>query len=726
MTMDTNPESVTQTTTADNPEKEPLPDSQQEGDEEVAEQLVGDTMEVDDQSSLAASAESESEPNSPTAQEQGNHCNGNKIESENYAIANGGIESNLEAVADENVGKGAIDFNESGLNSKEESAEGEAVQESFESFAIDGAVSNESGENKGFDDSVDRENKDQVSNDLAECNVDETAAAATDGAHVKAEKEHNGEMVNQDEEASESESDSEGDDEEETKTEEEIPDGDSNADLHELLAFSKSRLEKVPKAPPVEAPVEEYDEEQEEEEEAVESETQEDNSSQVMNAEEELEIAKKKLLAAEQLAAEDYVIADPTVSLSSPPAPPQPPQTMSPRSLNMNLQQPTQSARSSPPVDLLKIAEQKVKQAEMKAKQDEIETSSTAGEVVKPAVTTTKRSEANAELWALLNYSKKRLETGATPQMSKSASKKEGKDDVSVSSKTSKRSLSSKKSITSKASEVGSVNGRAPVSEVSAGGMNLGADFNKEAGSTSTKEGDTTFPDVRNNDDGDEGSVGSEMKNSIEEDEESHNSDNESSSSEEEDEEDELPDFLKSDDNEEVDPEEAKRLYQAARSYGASILSVSEEKLSDVQMLQAIAIAEEAAKKGESKFSTKSSLFKLHEAKMEDLRAFLDFSGSEKKSDAEESSSDSTTRKQSQSAQVGWGIGKGRLIKKVGSVFQDFKQRCEEIDERKQQARKSQPSNKEILSAALMDLKKELDNYEAVQVMKRKASTEGK
>ncbi|KAL7472681.1 hypothetical protein ACHAXS_013051 [Conticribra weissflogii] len=723
MTMDTDPASVTQTTSVESPDKEPLPDTRQGGGEEAKYQLDGDTVEADDQASFAASADSESGSTSPAEQEHDDCCIGNENETEQYPKVNGDMKDDLGVVTDGKGGDRANEMNESGVETKEECTMDEAVRKPTECFAVEGAVCNDQEESMGFDDNVIKENKDEVSNSTAECNADENAAA--DESLVKAEELY-GEKENQDEEASESESDLEEDDEEETRKEEEMPEGDSNADLHALLAFSKSRLEKVPRASPAEAPVEENCEEDEEGELAVENETNAGQPIQVLKEEEELEIAKKKLLAAQQLAEEDDAFAPTTLPVSSPPAPPQPPQTMSPRSLNMNLQQPTQSARSSPPVDLLKIAEQKVKEAEMKAKQDEITTSSTSGEVVKPAVSTTKRSEANAELWALLNYSKRRLETGATPQMGKSASKKDGKDDVSVSSKTSKRSLSSKKSITSKASGMGSVNGKAPVSEVSAGGLNLRADFNEEAGSSSGKDGDAHFPDVGNNDDDDEGSVGSDMKNSIEEDEESQNSDNESSSSEEEDEEDELPDFLKSDDTEEVDPEEAKRLYQAARSYGASILSVSEEKLTDVQMLQAIAIAEEAAKKGESKFSTKSSLFKLHEAKLEDLKAFLDFGGNEKKSDSGGSNSDSATKKQSQSAQVGWGIGKGRLIKKVGAVFQDFKQRCEEIDERKQQARKLQPSNKEIFSAALMDLKKELDNYEAVQVMKRKASMEGK
>eukprot|EP00574_Skeletonema_japonicum_P000735 CAMPEP_0201740860 /NCGR_PEP_ID=MMETSP0593-20130828/46516_1 /ASSEMBLY_ACC=CAM_ASM_000672 /TAXON_ID=267983 /ORGANISM="Skeletonema japonicum, Strain CCMP2506" /LENGTH=195 /DNA_ID=CAMNT_0048235181 /DNA_START=2038 /DNA_END=2625 /DNA_ORIENTATION=+ len=154
------------------------------------------------------------------------------------------------------------------------------------------------------------------------------------------------------------------------------------------------------------------------------------------------------------------------------------------------------------PAHLPKLAEKKVKKAEEKAKKDKEAT----GNALKPAVSTTRRSDANSELWALLNYSKMRIEieTGCTPR--------------------------------------------------------LGMD----------------------------GSVS--MANSAEEDEESHSSrsDDEDDSSDEEDDGDEeedyeLPSFLKDD----VDPEEARTLYEEAKFKAASVLSVSEEKLTDAQMLQA-------------------------------------------------------------------------------------------------------------------------------------------
>ena len=63
-----------------------------------------------------------------------------------------------------------------------------------------------------------------------------------------------------------------------------------------------------------------------------------------------------------------------------------------------------------------------------------------------------------------------------------------------------------------------------------------------------------------------------------------------------------------------------------ARSYADAILRASDEKqpgnLTDEQMLEAIYVAEEAAKNGESSFATFGNMARLHEAKakMRDLR----------------------------------------------------------------------------------------------------------
>jgi len=163
-----------------------------------------------------------------------------------------------------------------------------------------------------------------------------------------------------------------------------------------------------------------------------------------------------------------------------------------------------------------------------------------------------------------------------------------------------------------------------------------------------------------------------------------------------------------------IDAEEAKAMYEAAKFKAASILSVSEESLTDVQMLQAIAIAEEAARKGEEKFSTKRSLFKLNEAKIDDLRSFLNLGGP-----VQDGPSDSNTD-EAGNQQVGWGIGRGRFIKKVGSIVQNFKSKCEELDEKKQQERAGKPTDVELLCAAGYDVKSQIE-AEFLQIAEQQA-----
>ena len=350
------------------------------------------------------------------------------------------------------------------------------------------------------------------------------------------------------------------------------------------------------------------------------------------------------------------------------------------------------------PVYLLNVAEKKVQEAQAKALADE---ESMGENVVKPVLPPKPARSENTELWALLNYSKMRLETGATPQVGKKSGSKSGSlrgdDAASVSSKLSK---SSKLSMGSRN------NNDAPVAVVGGpGGVNA-------AGGEGVGDADAPLQDV--NGDGDasvDGSVSSES--ATKNDEESDNSDDddndEDESIEDGEEDEDLPDFLKDNDEGEIDPEEAKALYEAAKFKAASILSVTKDDLSDVQMLQAIAIAEEAAKKGEEKFSTKRSLFKLNEAKVEDLKAFLNFPSSQTSEETETSKDEA----------VGWGIGRGRLIKKLGTVVKDFKVKCAEIDERTQQERVGQPTGKEMISAAMLDLKAQIEEYEQI-VTKRK------
>ena len=48
----------------------------------------------------------------------------------------------------------------------------------------------------------------------------------------------------------------------------------------------------------------------------------------------------------------------------------------------------------------------------------------------------------------------------------------------------------------------------------------------------------------------------------------------------------------------------------------------------------------------------------------------------------------------------------------MGAVTRDFRERCNEIDDRKRQQREGQPTNKEMLNAAMLDLKAQIDEYE--------------
>lgn len=322
--------------------------------------------------------------------------------------------------------------------------------------------------------------------------------------------------------------------------------------------------------------------------------------------------------------------------------------------------------------NLLLLAEKKVKEAQAKANVDE-------AMPPKPA-----RSE-NSELWALLNHSKMRLETGKHEMGAKKTSRNSirGDDAMSVTSKVSK---SSKKSNEAPITVVGGPDevGDAPLHDVNRNG------YASACGSVSSAS------EMKNDD---------ELDNNSDDDED--NGDEESS---EEEEEEDLPSFLK-DDNEDIiiDPEEANALYEAAKFKAASILSVTKDNLSDVQMLQAIAIAEVAAKKGEDKFSTKRSLFKLNEAKVEDLKALLNFST---RTPEEDEAYKSNVAREA----VGWGIGKGRLIKKLGSVVQDFKVKCAEIDQKNQKERieTGQPTIQDVTSAAMLDLKAQIEEMEKI------------
>ena len=434
--------------------------------------------------------------------------------------------------------------------------------------------------------------------------------------------------------ASESESEHDEDDEaEETEVEE--------LDAAALLSFSKSRLEKAPPMPPASeatltpTEAEGADDDEKSEEIADAGDAADEGVSQAVGA-----------AVAEFPPEEEKMDADAGASTTSAEETEEEPAVKDQAYYIELAMRKTQESKikaknDEDPGYMLKLAEKKVEEANAKAREDEeafVREEAIAGErEMKPAEAKPTRSE-NSELWALLSYSKKRLETGSTPQVGggKKAGSKNGSvrgdDNQSVSSKLSKSSRRSMKS--------------APVSVVGGPG-----DLMSPLGAPQS----SPFPDVTDNgDDSVEGSVSleSETKNSDANEDESNNSEDDESSDEEDEEEqeDDLPDFLK--DGEDFDPEEAKMLYEAAKFKAASILSVSEEKLTDVQMLQAIAIAEDAARKGDEKFSTKRSLFKLNEARVEDLKSFLNLSMGSAPGNSQQSA------KRAERQAVGWGIGR--------------------------------------------------------------------
>ena len=87
--------------------------------------------------------------------------------------------------------------------------------------------------------------------------------------------------------------------------------------------------------------------------------------------------------------------------------------------------------------------------------------------------------------------------------------------------------------------------------------------------------------------------------------------------------------------------------------------------------------------------------------------------------EAQDGPSDSNTD-EAGNQQVGWGIGRGRFIKKVGSIVQNFKSKCEELDEKKQQERAGKPTDVELLCAAGYDVKSQIE-AEFLQIAEQQA-----
>ena len=202
----------------------------------------------------------------------------------------------------------------------------------------------------------------------------------------------------------------------------------------------------------------------------------------------------------------------------------------------------------------------------------------------------------NSELWALLNYSKQRIETGAhapgTPPPPRA------------------RRRTSPKSATG-APDLPAEEG---ISAGSSSGNAEGA--NQEGAAAASEKGRPDYDDLDDSD-----YVPSESESCSESYYDDSDFDDENAVPS-------TPAFLRKLEDSESNPTALPDpvLNDAARSYADAILRASDEKqpgnLTDEQMLEAIYVAEEAAKNGESSFATFGNMARLHEAKakMRDLR----------------------------------------------------------------------------------------------------------
>ena len=261
--------------------------------------------------------------------------------------------------------------------------------------------------------------------------------------------------------------------------------------------------------------------------------------------------------------------------------------------------------------------------------------------------------DSNKELWALLSYSKQRLESGthvttATGETKKKSKPRRKKRSSSVGSRSA--ASGTKSAVTSPTGSPA----RPTPGDDSMDELNLG---NNEVQTKNNADAEGTDID----DDGEHSreSVASEIfrsrdsegVDSEDEEDDSEYSDDEDESSGEEDEENSdedsdedsrggiatTPSFLRQlEEREEEDGRAAadaaadiRIMSDAARSYADAILSVADEKgtgnLTDEQMLEAIYVAEAAAAAGDERFTTFGSLGKLHEAKasIKDLTASM-------------------------------------------------------------------------------------------------------
>ena len=437
-----------------------------------------------------------------------------------------------------------------------------------------------------------------------------------DDQHVSRDSEHVEDSSDDEDGSDDDDDDEEGkassSDESPTSVADDIPEGDSNADLHALLAFSKKRLDTVKPVP---------DESQQDNNNNNNNTNTKSNDEAQNEAKEEQQEEKKE--DDDEEGDEDQTKETNDVAAAGKTTQDVPDETVAADDIdgsNADTADASKAKADDEATAAAKLDGMSSKEAAAKASQ--------AGE------------DSNKELWALLSYSKQRLETGAH------AGQKKDKKKSGSSRKKRSSSIGTSGSMKSPLTSPTASPARNPRKTDAAADTDMeelhldGGDYTtgnvedeggqhsrKSVASETLHDEDADGPEVERVDDG---VVEEEYSNDDEEELSSDEEGSEVGSSDEEEESDDdstggipaTPAFLRQleeTDKEDPDSTDAKLMSDAARSYADAILSVADEKttgdLTDEQMLEAMCVAEAAAAAGEERFTTSIAKLRLHEAK---------------------------------------------------------------------------------------------------------------
>ena len=436
-----------------------------------------------------------------------------------------------------------------------------------------------------------------------------------------------------------------------------IPDGDSNADLHALLAFSKKRLDTA-KQPP-------------------DGESQRDGATQ--------EEAETKEQQEEKTDIDDVAAA-----------------AAAPAETAQDVPEETENAATNASDD---NEGSNAAASEAKTKAEDDEGTDTAAAAAKTDGMSSKEAAAKAsqaddsqkELWALLSYSKQRLETGAHAGGQKKEKKK------SSSRKKRSSSMGTAGSMKSPLTSPTASPARRPKKSDAAAAEGDMEELQLDGGGGGENEKKANADAGDDDDDGQHSqesvaSEGSDRERMDSDEEEYSNEDAEELSSDEEDSEEEdsedshddsrggipaTPSFLRQleeTDKEGPDSTDAKIMSDAARSYADAILSVADEKgtgdLTEKQMLEAMSVAEAAAAAGEERFTTSIAQLRLHEAKVASKKMAMSM-----KAEVDKAAKSAKTVKDRQVArQNKLFSGKRPAGKWITGKVKEFQETCAKVD----------------------------------------------